>query len=68
MERRLSSIQKTREVEVLRLRVRDAGRFRRVQREIQALPCVRETYDADMEHELRYLADRGLAPMGRVAV
>jgi len=68
VECRLSSIQETKEVEVLRIRVRDAGRFRRVQKEIQALPCIRETYDADMEHELRYLADRGLAPMGRITV
>jgi len=68
VERRFSSIQDMSEVEVLRVRVADAGRFRRVQKEIEALPCVGETYDADMEHELRYLADRGLAPMGKVRV
>jgi DNA polymerase-2 len=68
VERRLSSIREMREVEVVRVRVGRLEDYRRVLAQVEALPCVGEVYDADVEHELKYLCDRGLAPMGRVAV
>jgi len=68
VERRLSSIREMREVEVVRVRVARLEDYRCVLAQVEALPCVAEVYDADVEHELKYLCDRGLAPMGRVAV
>jgi DNA polymerase elongation subunit (family B) len=68
VERRLSSIREMREVEVVRVRVARLEDYRRVLAQVEALPCVAGVYDADVEHELKYLCDRGLAPMGRVAV
>ena len=68
VERRIASIEDMREIDVLRLRVDSLEHFRGVKAEMEAQRLVEEIYDADMEHELRYLADRGLTPMGRVAV
>ena len=68
VERRLSSIREMREVEVVRVRVARLEDYRRVLAQVEALPCVAGVYDADVEHELKYLCDRGLAPMGRVTV
>ncbi len=68
VERRLSSIREMREVEVVRVRVARLEDYRRVLAQVEALRCVAGIYDADVEHELKYLCDKGLAPMGRVTV
>jgi len=67
VERRASSIRETRGVEVVRVRVCRVEDYRRVLAQVEAMPCVGDVYDADLEHELKYLCDRRLVPMGRVA-
>ena len=68
LERRSSSIRRMAEVEVARIRVDRAENYRPLLEEVESMPCVAETYDADLEHELKYLCDRGLAPLDRVEV
>jgi DNA polymerase elongation subunit (family B) len=66
VERRVSSIEDMRGIDVLRLRVDGLEHFREVKAEMEAQRLVGGIYDADMEHELKYLADRDLAPLGRL--
>jgi DNA polymerase elongation subunit (family B) len=66
LERRVASIEEMREIDVLRLRVDSLEHFREVKAEMEAQCLVGEIYDADMEHELKYLADKGLAPLWKL--
>jgi DNA polymerase elongation subunit (family B) len=66
VERRVASIEETRKIAVLRLRVDSLEHFGAVKAEMEAQRLVGEVYDADMEHELKYLANRDLAPLGRL--
>ena len=66
VERRVASIEDMREIDVLRLQVDSLEHFREVKAEIAAHRLVGEIYDADMEHELKYLADRNLVPLGKL--
>ncbi len=68
LERRCSSITNDSEIEVLRVHVDRVENYRRVLAQVDALPYVAETYDADLEHELKYLCDRRLIPMGKVEI
>jgi DNA polymerase elongation subunit (family B) len=67
VERRVASIEYMREIDVLRLQVDRLEHFRDVKTEIAAHRLVGEIYDDDMEHELKYLADRDLIPLGKIA-
>ena len=62
VERRNASIGSPDGVEVVRIRVDRFENYRRLRWEVERMPGVAETYDADIEHELKYLCDRGLAP------
>jgi len=66
VERRIASIAKMREIDVLRLQVESIEHFREVKAEMETQRLVGEVYDANMEHELKYLADRDLAPLGKL--
>jgi len=66
VERRVASIEEMREIEVLRIQVNSLEHFRDVKAELEAQRLVEETYDGDMEHELKYLADRNLVPLGKL--
>jgi len=66
VETRLSSISRDRERTVARVRVGRVEGFRRVSDQVEALPLVSRVYDVDLPHELRYLSEKGLTPMGRV--
>jgi DNA polymerase I len=68
VEVRVGSISDGKEVKVARIRAYRIEDYRRLHREVEAMPCVARTYDADLEHELKYLCDRALIPMGRVEV
>ncbi len=68
VERRVSSIGEMKEVDVVRVRVDRVETYRRVLAEMEALRHVGEIYDSDLEHELKYLSDRHLTPLGRVIV
>jgi DNA polymerase elongation subunit (family B) len=68
VECRTVSIGSPDEVEVVRIQVDRFENYRRLHREVERMPGVAETYDADIEHELKYLCDRGLAPLDRVTV
>ncbi|UCD43773.1 MAG: hypothetical protein JSV27_06350 [Candidatus Bathyarchaeota archaeon] len=68
VERRAASIGAPDEVDVVRIRADRIENYRRLHREVERMPGVAETYDADIEHELKYLCDRGLAPMDRVRI
>ena len=65
---RASSIRDMDEVDVVRVRLDRVEGYRRVLKEFDAMPRVAETYDADIEHELKYLCDRRLIPLGRVEI
>ncbi|MCW3979179.1 MAG: hypothetical protein NWF12_05475, partial [Candidatus Bathyarchaeota archaeon] len=65
---RVSSIQEMSEVDVVRVRVDRVENYHRVLAEVDSMPRVAETYDADVEHELKYLCDRELIPLGRVEI
>ena len=67
-ETRVSSIGEMTEVEVVKIRLDSIEGYRRKVRETEVKPWAGEIYDVDLEHELKYLADRGLTPFGRVAV
>ncbi len=67
-ERRAPSITDEKEIEVLRVKVDSVESYRRVLSQVQALPQVAETYDADLEHEIKYLCERRLVPMGEVEI
>jgi len=66
VERRVASIEEMREIDVLRLQVDSLEHFRGVKAEMESQRLVGEIYDADMEHELKYLADRELVPLGKL--
>ncbi|UCH57281.1 MAG: hypothetical protein JSV18_08120, partial [Candidatus Bathyarchaeota archaeon] len=66
--RRRSSIREMAETEVVRVWVDRVEDYRPLLREVDRMPCVAATYDADLEHELKYLCDRGLTPLGRVEI
>jgi len=68
VENRVSSIREMTEIEVLKIKLDNIEGYRRKVRETEIKPWSGELYDVDLEHELKYLADRGLAPFGRVAV
>jgi DNA polymerase elongation subunit (family B) len=68
LELRCSSIAYDAEIEVLRIRVDRMENYRRVLAQVDAFPYVAETYDGDLEHELKYLCDRRLIPMGRASI
>jgi DNA polymerase elongation subunit (family B) len=65
---RRSSIRDMAETEVVSVRVDKVRNYRRLQEEVEGMPCVAATYDADLEHELKYLCDRGLTPFGRAEI
>jgi len=67
VERRRAFIAGETELEVARILLDSVENYRRVMKQVDAMPCVAETYDADLEHELKYLCDRRLTPMGRVS-
>jgi len=66
-ERRFSSIGKTRETTVLRVHVDCVENYRSVLARVGSSPFVGEVFDGDLPHALKYLCDRGLVPMGKVA-
>ena len=68
LERKFSSITGDSEIEVLRVHVDRVENYRYVLARVENLPYVAETYDADVEHELKYLCDRYLVPMGKVKI
>ncbi len=68
VESRVGSISDWKEVEVARIRAYRVEDYRRLHGEVEAMPCVARTYDADLEHELKYLCDRALIPLGRVEI
>ena len=67
VERRRAFIAGETELEVARILLDSVENYRRVMKQVDAMPCVAETYDADLEHELKYLCDRRLTSMGRVS-
>ncbi|MBC8497469.1 hypothetical protein H8D40_00655 [Candidatus Bathyarchaeota archaeon] len=66
--RRRSSIREMAETEVVNIRVDEVGNYRALLDEVDRMPCVAATYDGDLEHELKYLCDRSLIPLGPVEV
>jgi DNA polymerase elongation subunit (family B) len=66
VERRIASIEEMQGIKVLRIRVDSLDYFGGVKSEMEVQPLVGEIYDAEMEHELKYLADRDLAPLGKL--
>ena len=68
IETRVSSISRDGEKTVARVRVGRVEDFRQVSDQVEALPLVARVYDVDLPHELRYLSERGLTPMGNVEV
>jgi len=67
IERRISTIDRSGEKIVLRIRAKDADSFRGVSRLAEYLPLVARIYDSDLTHELKYLSERGLIPLSGVA-
>jgi DNA polymerase elongation subunit (family B) len=68
VERRTASIGSPDRVEVVRIRADRFENYHRLHREVERMPSVAETYDADIEHELKYLCNRGLAPLDWVTI
>jgi len=68
IEQRATYIGRARMAPVLRIRVDRLENYRRVLYDLDRTRFVADIYDADIKHELKYLADRGLMPMGRVVV
>ena len=66
-ERRVSSIRSPRETTVLRVRVDRVENYRRVLSQVESLPWIGDVFDADLPHASKYICDRGLTPMGKLA-
>ncbi|MBA7466809.1 hypothetical protein GH157_02285 [archaeon] len=66
--RRRSSIREMAETEVVSIRVDEVRNYRKLLNEVDGMPCVAATYDGDLEHELKYLCDRSLIPLGHVEI
>jgi len=66
IERRVSTIERSGEKTVLRIRAKDVDSFRGVNRLVEYLPLVASVYDSDLTPELKYLSGRGLAPLSGV--
>jgi len=67
VERRVSSIRSLREATVLRVHVDRVESYRGVLSQVESLPWVGDVFDADLPHALKYICDRGLVPMGKLA-
>jgi DNA polymerase elongation subunit (family B) len=67
-EKRVSSIQKMKEIEVLRLQTISLEYFYKILSEMERSPFVKKCYDSDIEQELKYLADRDLIPFGKIKI
>ncbi|HIH88383.1 TPA: hypothetical protein HA344_04130, partial [Candidatus Bathyarchaeota archaeon] len=63
VERRISTIERSGEKTVLKIRAKDVDSFRGVQRLVEYLPLVARVYDSDLTLELKYLSERGLVPL-----
>jgi DNA polymerase elongation subunit (family B) len=68
IETRAAFIGQARKVRVLRIKVDRVENYRRLLREVDKMPHIADVYDSDISHELKYMADRGLTPMGAVRV
>ena len=66
IERKISTIERSGEKTVLKIRAKDADSFRSVYRLVEYMPLVARVYDSDLTHELKYLSERGLAPLSGV--
>jgi DNA polymerase elongation subunit (family B) len=66
VERRVSTIERSGEKTVLKIRAKDVDSFRGVQRLVEYLPLVAKVYDSDLTPELKYLSERGLVPLSGV--
>jgi DNA polymerase elongation subunit (family B) len=68
VKKRRYSIRNMEEIEVAQIRVDSVENYRGLLKEVESMPCVAETYDTDLEHELKYLCERDLVPMDRVKI
>ena len=67
VERKISTIERSGEKTVLRIRAKDVNSFRGVNRLVEYLPLVARVYDSDLTPELKYLSKRGLIPLAGVS-
>ncbi len=68
IEKRLASIQKMKEIEVLRVRTANLDFYKKILSEMESSPFVKKCYDSDIEQEIKYLADKDLIPFGKIKV